>query len=167
MNETTEIADPSSQAKQLWHGLDTSQEFALLGNETLTQERLHHYAWASGDYNPIHFDNAAAQSMGLPSVIAHGLLIMGIVNRELEKLSRTVAAHCGSPIQITSFDARFGRMTLVNESLSIAAKVHAHTEFEVSIHFYVYKKGERSSVTCTGSIVIRRELSTTGDLPAN
>jgi len=42
-----------------------------------TREQLVAYANASGDMNPIHQDEVFAKSVGLPDVIAHGMLTMG------------------------------------------------------------------------------------------
>lgn len=44
---------------------------------TLTRDRLVRYAGASGDFNPIHYRDDFAQSVGLPGVLAHGMLTMG------------------------------------------------------------------------------------------
>lgn len=44
----------------------------------LTRDRLVRYAGASGDFNPIHYRDDVAQSVGLPGVLAHGMLTMGV-----------------------------------------------------------------------------------------
>lgn len=44
---------------------------------TFTRDDLVAYAHASGDMNPIHRDEDFARSVGLPDVIAHGMLTMG------------------------------------------------------------------------------------------
>lgn len=44
---------------------------------TLTRDSLVRYAGASGDFNPIHYRDDFAQSVGLPGVLAHGMLTMG------------------------------------------------------------------------------------------
>ena len=44
----------------------------------VTRADLRAYADASGDTNPIHLDEAVARSVGLPDVIAHGMLTMGL-----------------------------------------------------------------------------------------
>lgn len=49
----------------------------------LSRDRLVRYASASGDFNPIHYNDAFAQSVGLPGVIAHGMLTMGVVGGAL------------------------------------------------------------------------------------
>jgi len=48
---------------------------------TFTEEQIAAYAEASGDRNPIHLDDAFARSVGLPGVIAHGMLQMGLLAR--------------------------------------------------------------------------------------
>ena len=44
----------------------------------IDRERLGHYAGASGDFNPIHYRDDVATSVGLPGVLAHGMLTMGL-----------------------------------------------------------------------------------------
>lgn len=40
----------------------------------ITREDLRRYAEASGDHNPIHLNDEAARELGLPGVVAHGML---------------------------------------------------------------------------------------------
>ena len=47
----------------------------------LTRADLVAYAEASGDPNPIHQDEQVARSVGLPGVIAHGMLTLGLAGR--------------------------------------------------------------------------------------
>ncbi|WEK60668.1 MAG: MaoC/PaaZ C-terminal domain-containing protein [Candidatus Microbacterium colombiense] len=49
----------------------------------LTRESLVRYAGASGDFNPIHYRDDIAASVGLPGVLAHGMLTMGIASSVL------------------------------------------------------------------------------------
>ena len=46
---------------------------------TFERGQITAYAAASGDHNPIHLDDDFARSVGLPGVIAHGMLQMGIL----------------------------------------------------------------------------------------
>jgi len=46
-----------------------------------SREQIAAYAAASGDGNPIHLDDEFARSVGLPGVIAHGMLQMGLLAR--------------------------------------------------------------------------------------
>jgi len=62
----------------------------------ITRTHLVRYAGASGDFNPLHHDETFAKMIGLDSIIAHGMLIMGITgeaitawveNKNLRKMS--------------------------------------------------------------------------------
>ena len=44
----------------------------------LTRDSLVKYAGASGDFNPIHYRDDFAAAVGLPGVLAHGMLTMGV-----------------------------------------------------------------------------------------
>ena len=46
---------------------------------TFSREQIDAYAAASGDRNPIHVDDEFAKKVGLPGVIAHGMLQMGLL----------------------------------------------------------------------------------------
>src|SRR5262245_65837494 len=54
----------------------------ILSHE-LTRTDLVRYAGASGDFNPMHHDEVAAQAAGLPSVFGHGMFSMGLLGRAL------------------------------------------------------------------------------------
>ena len=60
------------------------------------------YAGASGDFNPIHWNERIARSVGLPNVIAHGMFTMG-------EAARVVTDWVGDPGAITSLSGRFVR----------------------------------------------------------
>jgi acyl dehydratase len=47
-------------------------------NFHLDRDSLVRYAGASGDFNPIHYRDDAAAGVGLPGVLAHGMLTMGL-----------------------------------------------------------------------------------------
>lgn len=50
---------------------------------SLTRDSLVRYAGASGDFNPIHYRDDIAESVGLEGVLAHGMLTMGIAIQPL------------------------------------------------------------------------------------
>ncbi len=68
----------------------------------LDRADLARYASASGDDNPIHLDDTHAQGVGLPGVIAHGMLVMGMA-------ARVVTQWLADPGAIVSYDAGFLR----------------------------------------------------------
>ena len=55
-----------------------------LVKEPVSRTQLVKYAGASGDYNPIHYDDEAARAGGLEGVIAHGMLSMGFLGQFVE-----------------------------------------------------------------------------------
>lgn len=48
------------------------------GSFDIDRDDLVRYAGASGDFNPIHYRDDVATSVGLPGVLAHGMLTMGL-----------------------------------------------------------------------------------------
>jgi acyl dehydratase len=72
-----------------------------VGRETLVA-----YANASGDQNPIHQDEAFARSVGLPDVIAHGMLTMALGGR-------VVTDWAGDPGAVVEYGVRFTRPVVV------------------------------------------------------
>jgi acyl dehydratase len=61
---------------------------------TFTEEQIAAYAEASGDRNPIHLDDEFARSVGLPGVIAHGMLQMGLLARAAGELGSLRRLSC-------------------------------------------------------------------------
>ena len=76
----------------------------------LTRTDLVKYAGASGDFNPMHHDEVAAQAAGQPSVFGHGMFSMGLLGTAL-----TDFVGVGN---ITRYKVRFARQTWPDEVLS-------------------------------------------------
>lgn len=72
----------------------------------LTRESLVRYAGASGDFNPIHYRDDVAASVGLPGVLAHGMLTMGIA-------SSVVVAALDPAAVILDYGVRFTKPVVV------------------------------------------------------
>ncbi len=72
----------------------------------LTRADLVRYAGASGDFNPIHWSDRAAIALGLPGVLAHGMLTMGTA-------LRVVSDWIGDPARVLSYSTRFTKPVLV------------------------------------------------------
>ena len=64
------------------------------------------YAGASGDFNPIHWNERVATEVGLPGVIAHGMLTAGIA-------VRAVTSWVGDPGAVVEYQVRFSRPVVV------------------------------------------------------
>ncbi len=92
---------------------------------SLDREALVRYAGASGDFNPIHYREDVAQSVGLPGVLAHGMLTMGIAIQPL-------LTWCGADYQLDSYQVRFTKPVVVDArqgaSLSVTVTVGAVDE---------------------------------------
>ena len=71
-----------------------------------TRDTLVRYAGASGDFNTIHYRDDIATSVGLPGVIAHGMLTMGTAVTLVE-------AWVGDQRAIVDYQARFSRQVSV------------------------------------------------------
>ena len=69
---------------------------------TLTRADLVHYAGASGDRNPIHWNERFATEVSLPGVIAHGMLTMGAAGA-------VVTDWLGDPGAVLGYGTRFSR----------------------------------------------------------
>ena len=72
----------------------------------VTRRDLVRYAGASGDFNVIHWNERIAKSVGLPDVIAHGMLTMALAGRFL-------AEWAGDPGAVTEFGVRFSAPVVV------------------------------------------------------
>jgi acyl dehydratase len=79
------------------------------------------YAEASGDHNPIHLDEAAAKSAGLPDVIAHGMYTMGLISRAVLEW----AAEAGLDASLGEFSARFAKPVVVPAETGAVVDVEA------------------------------------------
>ncbi|MEV8039403.1 MaoC family dehydratase [Arthrobacter sp. NPDC080082] len=75
-----------------------------LGSRTIevTRTDLVKYAGASGDFNPIHWNEAFATGVGLPGVIAHGMFTMGAA-------VQLVTDWAGDPAAVVDFQTRFSK----------------------------------------------------------
>ena len=72
----------------------------------VTRADLVRYAGASGDFNVIHWNERVARDVGLPGVIAHGMLTAGIA-------ARAVTAWAGDPGAVVDYQVRFSRPVVV------------------------------------------------------
>lgn len=82
---------------------------------TFTRDQITAYAEASGDRNPIHLDEDFARSVGLPGVIAHGLLQMGL-------LAVVAGEAAGGPSRLRSLACRFTGMVEPGDTVTFTAQ---------------------------------------------
>jgi len=96
----------------------------------LTRDSLVRYAGASGDFNPIHYRDDVAADVGLPGVLAHGMLTMGLA-------VQPVVDWVGDPGRIVDYGVRFTRPVVVDPVdgavVEVSAKVgQLHAEAGVA-----------------------------------
>jgi len=96
----------------------------------LDRELLKRYADASGDQNPIHQSEEFAVSVGLPNVIAHGMLTMALVGKY-------VSDFAGGSAKVVEFGARFTKPVIVpagqKVDLTVTATVAEISEGKISL----------------------------------
>src|SRR5690606_15912315 len=73
----------------------------------LSRDSLVRYAGASGDFNPIHYRDDVAASVGLPGVLAHGMLTMGLA-------VQPVVDWLGDAGRVVDYQVRFTRPVVVD-----------------------------------------------------
>ena len=76
---------------------------------TLRREDLVRYAGASGDFNPIHWSDRMAAALGLPGVIAHGMLTMA-------SAVRVVTDWLDDPADLVEYGVRFTKPVVVPDA---------------------------------------------------
>ena len=96
----------------------------------LDRALLKQYADASGDQNPIHQNEEFAVSVGLPNVIAHGMLTMALVGKY-------VSDFAGGSAKVVEFGARFTKPVIVpadeKVDLTVTATVAEIADGKISL----------------------------------
>ncbi|MFI8518945.1 MaoC family dehydratase [Streptomyces sp. NPDC085481] len=92
----------------------------------VTRATLVRYAGASGDFNPIHWNEKFAREVGLPDVIAHGMFTMA-------EAIRVVTDWAGDPAAVVEYGVRFTKPVVVPNDdegavIEVSAKVAAKLE---------------------------------------
>ena len=99
---------------------------------------LKRYAEASGDQNPIHQNEEFAISVGLPNVIAHGMLTMALVGKY-------VSDFAGGSAKVAEFGARFTKPVIVPKDaevdLTVSASVAEITESTITLNLSATSAG--------------------------
>jgi len=107
----------------------------------VTRADLVRYAGASGDFNPIHWNDRTAVAVGLPGVIAHGMFTMALAGR-------AVTAWAGDPGAVIEYGVRFTKPVVVPDDdqgaeVVVAGVVRAVEEGVAQIDLTVTCGGEK------------------------
>ena len=106
-----------------------------------TRATLVRYAGASGDFNPIHYSDHFAATLGLPGVVAHGMLTMGTALRVVTDWVR-------DPARVKSYFVRFSNPVIVPDDengveVSFTARVAAVESNRVRIAIEATSGGQK------------------------
>lgn len=82
----------------------------------ISREQITAYAEASGDRNPIHLDEEFARQVGLPGVIAHGMLQMGLLASWLTRVA-------GDHRRLRRLGVRFAGVVVPGDTLTFGGRV--------------------------------------------
>jgi acyl dehydratase len=108
----------------------------------VTRADLVRYAGASGDFNVIHWNERVAREVGLPGVIAHGMLTAGLA-------VRAVTSWAGDPGAVVDYQVRFSRPVVVPDDdagaeVTVRGRVAALLEDgRVRVDLTVTSRGEK------------------------
>ncbi|MET9733819.1 MaoC family dehydratase [Streptomyces sp. NPDC006458] len=108
----------------------------------VTRATLVRYAGASGDFNPIHWNEKFAREVGLPDVIAHGMFTMA-------EAARVVTDWAGDPAAVLEYGVRFTKPVVVpnderGAEIEVTGKVAAKLDDNtVRVDLLVTSGGEK------------------------
>jgi acyl dehydratase len=112
----------------------------------ISRSQIARFAAATGDFNPIHTDEAFAQQVGFPSVIAHGPLTLAFLTQ--------VLGHNFGPDKIRSVTAQFRAPILPGDSLRVEGTVTAVAGGRATCELRVLRGDGDIVATGTGSAEI-------------
>ncbi|NYI76776.1 MaoC/PaaZ C-terminal domain-containing protein [Nocardioides panzhihuensis] len=122
----------------------TSVPSAVFG--PVTRSMLADYAAASGDNNPLHLSDTAAQQAGYPEVIAQGMLSMAFVGR-------WVTSWC--PLHaVQSMSSRFTSPTPLGSYLRCEGRVRSVDKDSLTVDFTVTLEGS-DVIMLKGAVVVK------------
>lgn len=100
---------------KLWEGHEVG-DIVVSEQISITRDTLVRYAGASGDFNPIHYRDDVARSVGLDGVLAHGMLTMGLAGAP-------ITAWLGGRGFVSSYQVRFTKPVYVPATGAVTISV--------------------------------------------
>lgn len=98
------------------------------------------YAGASGDFNPIHWNEEFARGVELPGVIAHGMYTMGLV-------ARVVSEWVGDPSAVRTLSVQFRREVRPEERVVARGRVAEKNAEDRTVRIELWAEIEREGRT--------------------
>jgi acyl dehydratase len=120
---------------------------------TLTRADLVRYAGASLDFNPIHWNEATATKVGLPDVIAHGMLTMALAGR-------LVTDWAGDPAAVVRYGTKFTRPVVVPDdgvgaTVELTGRVGAKNDEDNTVRLDIVAKFNGQTVLGRPTALVR------------
>ena len=128
-----------------WENVKEGQILPEYQKPPITKVQLVKYAGASGDFNPLHTDDAFAQKIGMQGVIAHGMLVMGFLGEYIMLLA-------GDGACVKQFSMRFGDMTLPGDAITCSGEIKEVNGREAKIKLTAKK--HNGAVVGTGTVML-------------
>ena len=105
-------------------------------SSVVDRAQLVQYAGASGDFNPIHWNDEFAKVVGLPGVIAHGMFNMALV-------ARVVSEWVGDPAAVRRLSVQFRKEVLPDEKVVAKGRVAEKHEGSKTVRLELWAEIER------------------------
>jgi acyl dehydratase len=112
----------------------------------ISRSQIARFAAATGDFNPIHTDEAFAQKIGFPSVIAHGPLTLAFLTQ--------VLGHNFGPDKVRAVTAQFRAPILPGDTLRVEGTVTEVARCRASCELRIVRGDDDVVATGTGSAEI-------------
>jgi acyl dehydratase len=101
--------------KLYFEAVRLGDELPALTKGPVDRVQLSRYAGASGDFNPVHVDEVYARGLGMPSVYAPGMLVMGILGQLVSDWSRGA--------QLRKYQVRFSKIVWPGDTVVAKGRV--------------------------------------------
>lgn len=130
-----------------WNEIEVGQDLEFV-KPLIEKVQLVKYAGASGDFNLIHTDDETARKVGLPGVIAHGMISMGFLGQFMEQI-------VGKRGFVSRLQVRFAGMVFPGDVVTCRAKVTAKDEEKRTVELSVSAEREPGKVSTIGSATLK------------
>jgi acyl dehydratase len=135
--------------KLYFETIRVGDELPALAKAPVDRVQLSRYAGASGDYNPVHVDEVYAKSVGMPSVYAPGMLIMGMLGQLISDWAR------GG--QLRRYNVRFIKMVWPGDTVVCKGRVSDRhgTGGRYFVEIDLWAENQRGELLMKGQSVIQ------------
>ncbi|MFZ4403973.1 MAG: MaoC family dehydratase [Pseudobdellovibrionaceae bacterium] len=113
----------------------------------VTEKTIQQFAEMSGDYNPIHMDDAFAKQTRFGQRIAHGMIVGALISRALNEKLGGGGVYLGQSL-------KFLKPVLINDSVTVTITIVALRKEKGIASVETIAKNQRDEVVCKGEAMI-------------